>query len=685
MAEDMVQPFDRTIGESTRVIAPNRGSAIRPPTTAPNFNVKGNHLSRVEKNQFDGVAKWDPYDHVEKFEKVCRLFKYGETQMPLVKLELFPLSLTGEAANWYKNLDDNIFETWEELREGFIERFFPAQLVETMKLEIRAFKQLSGEDLVDAWKRLKELMRNCPGHDSRTQRELDWDCGGNINNVTYNEAYKIMEDMVRTSVIREAGRTKSDLVKTGRRSVARVDSGSEVVAEIKALASHMDKQFASMDGRFGLIEKDLKTAVAGCDICGDRHYTEDCDKAPQNEEVDYVQNQYQPPSTLGVSWQGRNQGGLSVQPVEVVDPNAKLRDLMKKFMVDQDKKNENYRTDITALNHKLNQNIKSQQALIKDLGVRLDRMGNSNRQQGSLPSNTQQNPKPSGSNEGGNKCQHPNVKNEHVNAITTRSGKVVNSPISPPISSATNVPTQVDSEDEEEDEQVDEEIVMEPNQAVKPPAVPSTSTTLVATPVAKPTIDEPQVKPYKPKIPFPQRLRKEKLKEQYRMPSYAKFIKDLVTDKRKLEEAKATFLNAEYDKHNCDALADIGASINLIPFSVYRRLSLAALKPTRMSIRLADHSFQYPMGIAENLCVKVGHIVFLADFVILEMVEDAKVPLILARPFLYTADAIIRVKDKIISLGIGNDRISFSIDKALQHPYSTDDSCFRIDEFLGHG
>nr|XP_043614102.1 uncharacterized protein LOC122586053 [Erigeron canadensis] len=507
--------------------------------------VKGNHLSRVEENQFDGVVKWDPYDHVEKFEKVCRLFKYGETHMPHVKLDLFPLSLTGEAANWYKNLDDNIFETWQELREGFIERFFPAQLVETMKLEIRAFKQLSGKDLVDAWKRLKELMRNCPGHgirlnehiliffrglDSRTQRELDWACGGNINNVTYNEAYKIMEDMVRTSVIREAGRTKPDLVKTGRRSVAWVDSGgsNDVVAEIKALASHMDKQFASMDGRFGLIENDLKTAVAGCDICGDRHYTEDCDKAPRNEEVDYVQNQYQPPfanrglfqrngayqnryqgnsnsnfnsngagnyrSTLGASWQGRNQGGPSVQPVEVVDPNAELRDLVKKFMVDQDKKNENYQTDITALNDKMNQNIKSQQAAIKDLGVRLDRMGNSNHQQGSLPSNTQQNPKPSGSNDEGNKYQHPNVRNEHVNAKTTRSGKVVNSPIS----SATNVPTQVDSEDEE-DEQVDEEIVMEPNQAVKPLTVPLTSTTLVA----KPTVVEPEVKAYKPKIPFP--------------------------------------------------------------------------------------------------------------------------------------------------------------------------------------
>nr|XP_043611648.1 uncharacterized protein LOC122583293 [Erigeron canadensis] len=241
-------------------------------------------------------------------------------------------------------------------------------------------------------------------------------------------------------------------------------------------------------------------------------------------------------------------------------------------------------------------------------------MGNSNRQQGTLPSNTQQNPKTSGSNDGGNKYQHPNVRNEHVNAITTRFGKVVNSPISPPISSATNVPIQVDSESE--DDQVDEEIVVEPNPTVKSPAVSSTSTT----PVAKPAVVDPEVKAYKPKVPFPQRLKKDKLREQY-------------------EEAKATFLNAECSaivknqirpkledpgsflitcsldaKLTCDALADIGASINLMPFSVYRRLSLVALKPTRMSIRLDNHSFQYPMWIAENLCVKVGHIVLLANF-----------------------------------------------------------------------
>ncbi|GJU28102.1 reverse transcriptase domain-containing protein [Tanacetum coccineum] len=92
---------------------------------------------------------------------------------------------------------------------------------------------------------------------------------------------------------------------------------------------------------------------------------------------------------------------------------------------------------------------------------------------------------------------------------------------------------------------------------------------------------------------------------------------------------------------SCNALADLGASINLMPYSLYAKLSLKTLKPTKMNVRLADRSFQYPVGIAENMLVEVGKFTFLVDFVILEMEEDSKVPLILGRPFLHTADAVI--------------------------------------------
>ncbi|GJT64663.1 reverse transcriptase domain-containing protein [Tanacetum coccineum] len=98
-----------------------------------------------------------------------------------------------------------------------------------------------------------------------------------------------------------------------------------------------------------------------------------------------------------------------------------------------------------------------------------------------------------------------------------------------------------------------------------------------------------------------------------------------------------------------------------------------------MSVRLADRSFQYPVGIAENDLIKVGKFTFLDDFVILEMEEDSKIPLILERPFLHTADAIIRVKQKQLTLGVGTERMIFNIDSAIKHSYSNDDTCFSID------
>ena len=79
------------------------------------------------------------------------------------------------------------------------------------------------------------------------------------------------------------------------------------------------------------------------------------------------------------------------------------------------------------------------------------------------------------------------------------------------------------------------------------------------------------------------------------------------------------------------------------------------------------------------MLVQVGKFVFPVDFVILEMEEDRKVPLILGRPFLHTADAVIRVKNKALDLGVGDDRITFLIDKAMKHSQAYDDTCYRMD------
>ncbi|GJQ93057.1 reverse transcriptase domain-containing protein [Tanacetum coccineum] len=99
----------------------------------------------------------------------------------------------------------------------------------------------------------------------------------------------------------------------------------------------------------------------------------------------------------------------------------------------------------------------------------------------------------------------------------------------------------------------------------------------------------------------------------------------------KLGDPRSFLIACNFKTFSCDALADLGASINLMMYSLYAKLSLETLKPTKMSVRLAAKSFQYLVGIAENMLVEVGKFTFPADFVILEMEEDSKVSLILGR------------------------------------------------------
>ena len=121
------------------------------------------------------------------------------------------------------------------------------------------------------------------------------------------------------------------------------------------------------------------------------------------------------------------------------------------------------------------------------------------------------------------------------------------------------------------------------------------------------------------------------------------------------------------------ALADLGASINLMPYSLYKKLDLGDLSPTRMNLSLADRSVKVPQGIVENLLVKVDKFVFPVDFVVLDMDADTNVPIILGRPFLCTAKAIIDVFDGKITLRVGDENITFDIVKFMRHPDFLDD------------
>ncbi|GKF46234.1 reverse transcriptase domain-containing protein, partial [Tanacetum coccineum] len=145
------------------VVAPTPGSAITIPETANEFSIKGNHLTLVKGNQFNGRTKTDPHKHIHEFLGICDMFKYRDTENEAV-LMMFPLSLTGEAKTWLNELNEGIIETWDEIRTAFIGRFFPLALFDRLLGEIRAFSQHENESLTDAWLRMKEMLRNCHGH-----------------------------------------------------------------------------------------------------------------------------------------------------------------------------------------------------------------------------------------------------------------------------------------------------------------------------------------------------------------------------------------------------------------------------------------------------------------------------------------------------------------------------------------
>ncbi|GJW19174.1 homeodomain-like protein [Tanacetum coccineum] len=171
-------------------------------------------------------------------------------------------------------------------------------------------------------------------------------------------------------------------------------------------------------------------------------------------------------------------------------------------------------------------------------------------------------------------------------------------------------------------------------------------------------------------------------------PEYTRHLHELVSHKAKIEMLSMVKLNArcsvvlqnelppkEKDPRSfifpctignttvSNALADLGASISVMPFFTSKRLGLGNPKPINMVIEMADRSMQSPKGIVENVVVKINKFIFPVDFVILDIIEDDKVPIILGRPMLATAHARTNVSEKKISLEVGTEQIIFDINE----------------------
>ena len=141
------------------------------------------------------------------------------------------------------------------------------------------------------------------------------------------------------------------------------------------------------------------------------------------------------------------------------------------------------------------------------------------------------------------------------------------------------------------------------------------------------------------------------------------------------------------------ALLDLGASVNLLPYSVYKQLGLGELKPTNITLSLADRLVKIPKGIVEDVLVKVDKFYYPVDFVVLDAEPIASgpnhVPIILGRPFLATSNAIINSRNGVMQLTFGNMTLELNIfhlsnkHKLVEDDKQEDDEVFSIGQNAG--
>ncbi|XP_057760490.1 uncharacterized protein LOC130980861 [Arachis stenosperma] len=127
------------------------------------------------------------------------------------------------------------------------------------------------------------------------------------------------------------------------------------------------------------------------------------------------------------------------------------------------------------------------------------------------------------------------------------------------------------------------------------------------------------------------------------------------------------------------ALCDLGASINLMSLNMMRRMRIEEAKPIRMALQLADKTFKFPHGVVEDFLVKVGEFIFPADFVVLDMEEEANTSIILGRPFLATAGAIIDVQKGELVLRLHEENMIFNVFKVMSYPKEAIGECMMVD------
>jgi hypothetical protein len=538
--------------------------------------------------------------------------------------------------------------------------------------------------LYEAWERFKDLLRRYPQHgydewmlidrfynglNGQSRTIVDSTAGGSLMAKSIPEAYNLLEEMSTNSYQWPSERS----IPKKTAGIYDVDPLVSLSAQVSALSN----QIAALNNREAASSRE---AVAGVSTsCAQDEYTQEQVQFVNNRNFNYRPNHlpthYHPGLRNHENFSYANNRNVLQPPPgfnqQAVEKKPSVEDLLSTFIVETRGR---FNKDEARLDN-IETHCNNMNATMKSLEVQIGQLANAVKGQssGNFPSDTEPNPK------------------DHCKAITLRSGKEVEAP--------------KPQEDKTKEEEVESEQLKE---SARPKSISFSDNPPLITPT----------------LPYPQRFKKKKLDTQFskfleifkkihinipfadaleQMPNYVKFMKDVMAKKRRLEDYETVKLTEECsailqrklpqklkdpgsftipctigDSYFEKALCDLGASINLMPLSVFRKLGLGEVTPTTICLQMADRSLTYPRGVIEDVLVKVDKFFFPADFVVLDMEEDREIPIILGRPFLATGRALIDVQSGQLTLRVNNEEVRFNILNTMRFPEEKS-TCHRVE------
>ncbi|KAK2361486.1 hypothetical protein QL285_086628 [Trifolium repens] len=708
------------------------------PANPVNFDIKNSVINALKEDQYSGVESQCPNLHLGRFYEACDYTDPPGVTESQKRLRLFKFSLTGRAKDWLDTLPSGTINTWQELERKFLERYFPIHKFLERRADIVNFEQGDAESLYDAWERFKLCLKKCPKHGidthaqmqhftqglrAQTRMLLDASAGGSLKNKNEQEAMELIESMAKNEY-----RANNDRGAKKKSGMLQLEENSALLAESKLMNTKMETLLQHFTKASSAQHNSNAQASQAqglrCDFCKQAHENGEC-MPKGSEEAKYMAN-FRKSNPYNQGW-GENQNQSPNLPQQ--SRASPLEDTLTQFIKMTQSNFETMRINQETSNENHKASIKNLEVQIGQLSKQM-----ASSSSGGLVGNT---------------CENP--RKESCNAIELRSRVVPTPPVREPrvkrkvggeVEKEVSIEEKVEKkekgkekEGEVENEKKSElEVEVENECDEENEGEVENERKVLRKEIEKRRTQKKrdlmndsgaqEVSPYD-KLPYPRAPKKEKNQEEAfgkfmkmyhslqvdipfadvleQMPLFAKFMKEVLTKKRKLKEDEPVLLNEECSAtiqsklpqkkkdpgsftipisignlHVGRAICDLGASINLMLLSLMRRIPGVVVKPIKMQITLVDRSITHPYGILQDVLVRCAEFVFPVDFVILDMDECVDTPVLLGRPFLATGRALIDVAMGELMLRLEEESVSFKVFEGMK-PYKKEKpKCFQV-------